>query len=186
VLKNHDRIIQAGLQLLAKNPAASMDQIADAAGVGRATLYRQFRSKELLVQELYFNAHQVFQKTVLPILEGKLEPFQKLEKAVKALIPLGASFQFMMYEPWNTGNPEIEQLFADELKAWRALISELKSAKLINPAFSNAWVALCLDSMIYASWQGIYNGDIAPNDACTQVVHTLMYGVGIKTEKENG
>ncbi len=184
--KNRKKIIDTALKVLAQNPMASMDQIAETAGIGRATLYRHFRSRELLIRDLYFEAQREFEQVVLPILNSELDPYQKLRKAIETLIPLGASFHFMMYEPWHTGILELEQLYQDQLKTWRALVSQLKAANLLDPNLSVTWIALCLDSLIFTAWEGIHSGDIARNDAGELVLHTLMNGVGKNRADENG
>jgi serine phosphatase RsbU (regulator of sigma subunit) len=48
--QNFSRIIEAAVELLDRHPAASVDQIAAAAGVGRATVYRHFSTRTELVE----------------------------------------------------------------------------------------------------------------------------------------
>ena len=48
-------IAEAGFELLSRNPGASLSEIAEHAGVGRATLHRHFASREALLIAL---AHQ--------------------------------------------------------------------------------------------------------------------------------
>jgi AcrR family transcriptional regulator len=48
--KNVERIIQAAIECLGRDPDASLGQIAQTAGVGRVTLYGHFPSRELLVE----------------------------------------------------------------------------------------------------------------------------------------
>jgi AcrR family transcriptional regulator len=50
--RNHDAVLEAGAQLLAERPSASMQEIADASGVGRTTVYRHFPAREDLVAAL--------------------------------------------------------------------------------------------------------------------------------------
>lgn len=47
-----DQLVAAALTVLNADPAASMAQIATAAGVGRATLHRHFASREDLITEI--------------------------------------------------------------------------------------------------------------------------------------
>ena len=50
--RNADRILDAAAWLLGEDPAAGMGRIADAADVGRATLYRHFPTREALFDAL--------------------------------------------------------------------------------------------------------------------------------------
>ena len=50
---NRDRILDVARDALASDPAASLNSIAKAAGVGAGTLYRHFPSREALVLGVY-------------------------------------------------------------------------------------------------------------------------------------
>src|SRR3954462_14277222 len=50
--RNHDSVLEAGARLLAERPTASMQEIADASGVGRTTVYRHFPAREDLIGAL--------------------------------------------------------------------------------------------------------------------------------------
>jgi AcrR family transcriptional regulator len=50
---NRDRILDVARDALATDPAASLNSIAKAAGVGAGTLYRHFPSCEFLVLGVY-------------------------------------------------------------------------------------------------------------------------------------
>ena len=52
VAKAEATLLGAGLAFLSRNPAASLAEVAEVAGVGRATLYRYFSSRANLVRGL--------------------------------------------------------------------------------------------------------------------------------------
>ncbi|WP_037064187.1 TetR/AcrR family transcriptional regulator [Pseudonocardia acaciae] len=47
--RNDDRVIAAAREVFTRDPAAKMAAVADAAGVGKGSLYRRYRSKEELL-----------------------------------------------------------------------------------------------------------------------------------------
>lgn len=51
--RNRDAIVVAGLEALTESPDASLNAIAKRAGVGNATLYRHFQTREDLVLAVY-------------------------------------------------------------------------------------------------------------------------------------
>ncbi len=50
--RNVHRIVEVAARLLAENPGAGMADVAAGAGVGRATLYRHFPTREALVEAI--------------------------------------------------------------------------------------------------------------------------------------
>ncbi|MEM1316029.1 MAG: helix-turn-helix domain-containing protein, partial [Pseudomonadota bacterium] len=48
-LSSRDAILEAAFQLYARRPDASLAEVAQRAGVGRATLHRHFGSREALI-----------------------------------------------------------------------------------------------------------------------------------------
>src|ERR1700744_1398077 len=47
--RNHETILTAAIAVLADSPNASMQEIAEASGTGRTTLYRHFPDRQALV-----------------------------------------------------------------------------------------------------------------------------------------
>lgn len=48
--RNRRIVIEASIELLARDPEADMQEVADASGVGRATVYRHFPNRESLLE----------------------------------------------------------------------------------------------------------------------------------------
>ncbi|MCC5581574.1 TetR/AcrR family transcriptional regulator [Microtetraspora sp. AC03309] len=51
--RNRDAVLATAMRLLGQKPEASIQEIADASGVGRTTVYRHFPSREDLVRALF-------------------------------------------------------------------------------------------------------------------------------------
>ena len=54
--RNHERLMRAAREVLAATPDAPMAQVASHAGVGVATLYRRYASREALVAETWLES----------------------------------------------------------------------------------------------------------------------------------
>ena len=51
--RNHETIVTAAIGILAASPEASMQEIAEASGAGRSTLYRHFPDRAALVDAIH-------------------------------------------------------------------------------------------------------------------------------------
>jgi AcrR family transcriptional regulator len=51
--RNREAVLEAAIKLLGERPDASMQEVADASGVGRTTVYRHFPNRESLVKGLF-------------------------------------------------------------------------------------------------------------------------------------
>jgi TetR/AcrR family transcriptional repressor of mexCD-oprJ operon len=72
--RNRDRILQAGAELLAENSAATLGEIAQAAGISRATVYRHFTDVDALRAALLDEAQEVGRELLREHLPPMLGP----------------------------------------------------------------------------------------------------------------
>src|ERR1700753_3364158 len=72
---NRDRILDVARDALATDPAASLNSIAKAAGVGAGTLYRHFPSREALVLGVYRKEIDAL-VAMVPVLLAEHPPLQ--------------------------------------------------------------------------------------------------------------
>lgn len=174
----HDRIIAAAMTTLASKPVSTLDEIAEAAGVGRATLYRHFDSRTALIKAMIMEAGQKMVEAVVPIFESKLPAMGKLAELVSALIPLGAGLHFSAYIPRYGNDPGVIESHNKFLGWLNGLCRELKAEGVAAPDIPDAWLVASLDMMIFTAWEKIQSGDIAANDATGLVLRSFLSGVG--------
>ncbi|MEJ8662101.1 MULTISPECIES: helix-turn-helix domain-containing protein [Streptomyces] len=88
--RNARRILDAGRAVLRENPQASADDIARAAGLGIATLYRRFPTRDDLVRGVIWD---IFATDIAPALtkaEGEADPRTGLRIAFEAAMRTAA------------------------------------------------------------------------------------------------
>lgn len=174
----HEKIIQGALTELASNPAASLDEIAEAAGVGRATLYRHFESRPVLMRALLLSSSEKMDAVTDPILQGNRPALERLDRLVKAIIPLGASLKIAVFDPFCKFLPEYGVKLEEINEKMRQFAREMKSEGVVAPEIPDAWVAASLEKLLFTAWEKIQSGDIATNDAADLVLRTFLNGNG--------
>jgi AcrR family transcriptional regulator len=93
--RNHDAVLDAGARLLAERPAASMQEIADASGVGRTTVYRHFPAREDLVAALVARvAEEVTAATQAAVALDRPADVV-LERLSRDVVALGSRWRFL-------------------------------------------------------------------------------------------
>ena len=175
--RTREKILSHATQVLVKKPTASLDDIAHGAGVGRATLFRYFKTRKQLIYELIVEADTKLENATRPIIEKQLSATDSLEEFIKVLVPLGASFHFIHNEQNQAVGLEIEDLYRNQLERMQELAKRLRSENIVTADVPLAWVAAVLDNLIYTAWVTVSNGDIAPNDAPNLVLQSFLRGL---------
>lgn len=175
--RNKAKMLSLAMTILAKNPKASLNDIAEAADVGRATLFRYFKSRKQLIRELIDEAERRIDSATRPILEKNLDTGETLEQIIRALVPIGASFHFLSSESIHSDTGGIETIYNTQLLLMKELSARLKADGVVAPDIPGAWVAAVLDNLIYTAWVTISEGDIAPNQAPELVLKSFLRGL---------
>ena len=175
--RTREKVIHLAMHVLAKNPKASLNEIAEAAEVGRATLFRYFKSRKQLLQELVVEADKKLENATRPIIEKNLNAKDTLEEFIKVLVPLGASFHFLNSEQICVEGSGIEDLYRNQLERLMELSKRLRAENVVAAHVPLAWTTAVLDNLIYAAWVTVLAGDIAPNDAPDLVLRSFLDGL---------
>ena len=78
--------------LAARGPAASMSDVAVAAGVARATVYRYFPNRQALLEELAEMALKEAEERLVDARLDEVPPEEGLTRVVRALVDVGDAF----------------------------------------------------------------------------------------------
>lgn len=98
-VRNEERIVEAALTLLAADPHVGMDDIARAADVGRATLYRHFSTREDLIEALRTRAGRDAAEAMRRSRLDDGTATEALERLIVELVRVGDRYQFLVQIP---------------------------------------------------------------------------------------
>lgn len=171
-------ILDAAASTLIRMPGASLQDIAKAAGVGRATLHRYFRKREDLTRELAQNALEETAVAIERVLAEGGPALDRLKSLVVILLPMANRYHFLSYVWSMMDDVEISRLYNRQIAAMQDLIEACKAEGTISNDVSTRWVSSVFDSLLYTAWISLESGEIARNDACDLVMGSFLDGVG--------
>jgi AcrR family transcriptional regulator len=131
---SQEEILAAAAAVLSSNPGASLDEVALAAKLSRATLYRSFPCREALLRAAALDALTSVETGLkgLPLKRG--DPLATLEQVAEVLVPLGAKFHFLASEDWL----EMDRKLAARLRTLEGAITSVlvraRAQKLLSAA----------------------------------------------------
>jgi TetR/AcrR family transcriptional regulator, mexCD-oprJ operon repressor len=110
-------ILDGAAQILAvQGEQASMNDVAEAAGVARATLYRYFPSREALLDELARAAASDLDARLASARIDEVAPEEGIARAVRALVDVGDPFVLMARERPRSDPERFERTLARPLR----------------------------------------------------------------------
>ncbi|QCI63232.1 TetR/AcrR family transcriptional regulator [Phreatobacter stygius] len=179
-------LLRVGAEMLARDPRASLDDIARAAKVGRATLHRHFASRTDLLREIGLAALTMIEAAVVAAQPSDGTPEQALRRLIDALTPLGVHAHFLLYAADLFDDPALKQ--ADERITGLILpvVLRARRAGLIRADVPDAWIFASLEALLYAAWNAVQIGTVARNDAPRLVLTSFLQGVGGRGGSDHG
>ena len=173
---DREALLSSTAELLTRKPTASMDEVAKAAGISRATLHRQYPSREVLVQAL--------EELGLARLDAALDAARVEEgeapDAVRRVVaetePLAGFLAFLVTE---------NQLFepGQQHPGWRrideriaALFARGQESGFFRPELTAAFLTEALYALITAAAWAVQDGKVAARSAGPMTVELLLEG----------
>ena len=176
--KSREVIDEASIKTLLRSPDASMSEIALAAGVGRATLYRHYESRDVLIQSLARKCLEETDELVEPIKAANLRGREAIEASIDVLMPMADRFKFLL-NLWSIAGHDkvVRKIYKRQLDELEDLIEQAKQQSEIAEDAPTVWVASVFDSLLTTSWQMIKNDIMSPDEAAESFKKLFFKGL---------
>src|SRR6476659_6368620 len=92
-------ILEAAEQVLAEDPGASMEQIAEQAGVARTTVHRRFANRQALIEALAASAKQQLLESVEDAHMDTAPPLVALHRVTANVLRIKSVWRFTLGHP---------------------------------------------------------------------------------------
>ncbi len=172
----YDALVEAAFRVLNKNPAASLAEIAIAAGVGRATFHRHFSGREDLIRVLAFQAVDELQEVADEAARGAWSYTDALHKILIAIVPLGER-QWFLTQDAAQNVPEIQAALQKQNAEFRTVLEQAQKEGLFPATCPLEWVMQSYDLLIYGAWLMVRDGHATPSQAANLAWKTFTTGI---------
>ncbi len=174
--RNEARILEGAARVLAAAPSAGMGELAEGAGVGRATLYRHFPTRAALLQALHAR--------VIDDLEAGIDAAglddgpapEALARLVEACLAVGDRYRFLSGVEREAA-ADIDGRIAALGARTEALVARGQAAGELSAALSPAFVSAALGALLMGALEEVAAGRLPAADAPALVVAFALDGL---------
>jgi TetR/AcrR family transcriptional repressor of mexCD-oprJ operon len=172
--QNMARILDAAATCLSRSPTASVGEIAQAAGVGRVTVYGHFPSRETLI-EATLTRLLAQGEAVLAGLDLTGDPRQALRTLIESSWRLIADAGAVLEAAQAVLPPgRIRELHAKPVQRAEELIRRGQSEGVFRSDLPQSWLASVLYHVLKGATTDIRSGRLDPADAPRYIVTTIL------------
>lgn len=178
-ISTRDAVIEAAFAVFSRDPSTSLSTVANAAGVGRATLHRHFSSRDVLVRELAHIAINEMDEAVESACQNAQTAEQVLKLALQVLIPLGDRHGFLALVPMEH-DEALQAEFERQTRETEEMIDAAKDEGTFDRTVPTAWLVQAYNYLLYAAWEAVRLEESTTRQAADLAWRTLTSGLGGK------
>ena len=167
-------IVEAAERVLAEDPNATVEQIAEAAGVARTTVHRRFASREALITSITHAAWEQIGAAVAAARPATAPPLIALHQATANILDIKSRWRFALGQAVaDAATTRIQQeVFAScDLALRRA-----REAGVLRPDVDLDWTRRVYLALIDETMHGQPAPTHDPDTLATRILDTLLYG----------
>jgi AcrR family transcriptional regulator len=176
VRRNERRIVAAATRVLADDPEATMQDVADAAGLGRATVYRHFATREELARAIELTAIAELGEALEEARLEEGDPVEALGRAIGLVFEVGDRYRVVAREARSGPTPEKRRLAESAFRPIAALLERARAEGALRGDAPPRWVTAAVGALISAAFRQVEAGTLARADAPDRVMEAILGG----------
>jgi AcrR family transcriptional regulator len=168
-------LLDVAAEVLVADPAASLAEVAEAAGIGRTTLHKHYATRDDLLRAVGHRAVDLWEQALDQVADG---PDGGLRALIASMVVVGSQLGFI----WRTPALHRDRMLEERSDAMQertlAVLQRAAGRGVLAPATPDWWLLNSFFSLIYVAAECVADGRLAPNDAPGLVTGTFLRGVG--------
>ncbi|MEC4017065.1 TetR/AcrR family transcriptional regulator [Streptomyces sp. H27-D2] len=173
---DREHVLREAAALLTRKATASMDEIAKAAGISRATLHRHFAGRETLVRALEDLCIEQLEHALDTARIEEGDAIDAVRRLIVAAEPVAGFLGFLYTENQLFEGDEINAGWARVDARVVALFRRGQEQGQFRIELTPGWLTEALYGLIAAAAWAVHDGRVAGNDASFMVVELLLGG----------
>jgi len=170
-------LLDVAAEVLVADPAASLAEVAEAAGIGRTTLHKHYATREDLLRAVGDRALELWEHAVGGM-TGTEDPDGGLRAATAAMIPIGPQLAFLWRTPAFDHVTEIDARWCAVEAATLAILKRAQARRVVAAGIPDWWLLRTFFSLVYVAAESVQSGQLAPLDAPGFALGTFLHGIG--------
>lgn len=179
-VRNVRRIVEVAARLLGEDPQAGMNEVAEAAGVSRATVYRHFAGRTVLLDAIWRQAVEQGEQALARCRPQEGSATDALRRLVDAWLDIAERYSFAQLaaqpepSPSQQAREHQRRVFRDPLLA---LIARGQTTGEFTAVLSPQWSSRVFGALILAGARAVGDGTLSREEAPDVVFRTLLEGL---------
>jgi len=180
-------LLDVAAQVLVADPAASLAEVAEAAGISRTTLHKHYATRDDLLRAVGHRAVDLWEQAVSEVAasgetsgpaasSGPGASDGGLLALVAALVPIGPQLAFLVRTPDRV--LDLEDRWEMVQERTLAVLKRAQARGVIAAAVPDWWLLSALFALVYIAADSVQAGRLAPLDAPQFTLRTFLRGLG--------
>ncbi len=171
--RNVARIQEAAIRLWSENPTAGVAEVATAAGVGRATLYRHFPTRESLLEAIRSQGLADGERAAATCRLDEGTATDALSRLLCAWLDLGDRYRVVVVNPSRPDQVEVRAREEQLATSIQRVVERGQARGEFSTAIAPYWGMSAVGALLVAMIVAVGEGRIPREDAHALLIETV-------------